>query len=99
MDDALVGHTVDNRHSVVVSRTGLFCITGIYGRYHFFDNGAHQGTLACVVIATLFCLASAFFCLWRISQRFYLKYVSNVCVENQEARLFTFRPLLSNVKA
>src|SRR5690606_20882905 len=61
VDDALVGHTVDHRHSQGVGGLGFGQIFGVDSLDYVLDVGTHHRAQACVVAAALLSLIGAFF--------------------------------------
>jgi hypothetical protein len=59
VNDALVGHAVDDRHRLGVGRFRLLRVAGLDGGDDALDVGAHEGTQARVVRAALLGLAGA----------------------------------------
>ena len=60
VDDALVDHAVDNRHSVLVGCCSSFLVAGITGLDDILDLAAQHGTHRHVVLARFLGLAGAF---------------------------------------
>lgn len=68
MDQALVGHAIDDRHrSGISSRRGFF-VTTFDSLDHLFDVGAHHRARAGIALAMLFRLTCTFGGLRRVSQ-------------------------------
>ena len=49
VNDALIGHAVDDRYGAGISGLGCLRVTAFYGSVYFLDLGAHQGAQAGVV--------------------------------------------------
>ncbi len=64
VDNAFVGHAVDDRYSFVISRFGYCWVAANNCGVYLFDRRADERPEAGVVCPTLFRLAGAFPCLW-----------------------------------
>jgi hypothetical protein len=59
VDDAFVGHAVDDRYGLRVSRSSLLCVTFLDSSDDALDVRAHERAQARIVRAALFGLAGA----------------------------------------
>ena len=68
VNDALVGHFVDDRHGFFEGGLGGVFVLLLHGLQDLFDVGAQHGTQTGVVLAMVFRLTRALLCLYCISQ-------------------------------
>ncbi|OBZ29678.1 hypothetical protein BK643_16255 [Pseudomonas protegens] len=61
VDDAFIGHAVDNWHSQNISSLRFFSVFCVDGFNYILDVGTNHGTQAGVVAATLLSLFCTFF--------------------------------------
>ena len=74
MNDALVGHAIDHRDSLIEGVSGSTVVTTSDGCIDLLDVSTDHGTERCIVASSSFSLTGSFTGLWRVSQFMLLRF-------------------------